>query len=119
MKTIVVLVLILILGPFAMAQDNDWMANPTQPSLLLYTEGLVAPTEVERSGIFRQTGQSLGAQFTALLEIPASPKSNVLLRASVGHRQDDVRTASAFLGAARLTNFTYSFGFGVRFLWDK
>lgn len=108
MKTILVLAALLFLACPVLAEDY-----PVRPSLLLMVEGQTADVEATRRGVFSATDNALSAGFNALLELPASPKSSILIKAGLGRRVDDVN-AFSYLGNARLTRNYASFGFGVR-----
>lgn len=116
MKTALFLTVFFVLTGFSCARSQDWSANPTKPSLLLLAEGQAGPSELVRSGIYRQTGTNIGFTLSGLLELPASATSNILIKGAFGHRQDDVAT-SRMLGPGSFSNYSYSFGFGVRFFW--
>lgn len=108
MKTSLVLAALLCLAVPALAGDY-----PVRPSLLMMVEGQTADVEAKRPGIYRSTDNALSAGFSALLELPASPKSSILIKAGLGRRVDDVN-AFSYLGAARITRNYANFGFGVR-----
>src|SRR5574342_597613 len=87
-KRLLLTAAVILFAQSLMAQD--WSQNPTRPSLLLFAEGIAGPGRLERTGIYSHTGTTLGASFSAALELPASNNSNILLKLGVGRRQDDV-----------------------------
>lgn len=110
MKAILLLTTLFLLAPPIQAQE------PPRPSLLLMVEGQTGQVEATRPGIYKNTDQTITGAFDALLELPASPKSSILIKAGLGRRVDDVN-AFTYLGNARITQNYANFGFGVRFFF--
>lgn len=108
MKAIFILTAMFLLAPPIQAQE------PIRPSLLLTVDGQTGQVEAARPGIYRNTDQTLTRTFNAVLELPASPNSSILIKAGLGRRVDDV-SAFTYLGNARITQNYATFGFGVRF----
>ena len=108
MKTVLALAALLCLASLIQAQER------LRPSLLLMVEGQTGMVEATRPGIYRTTDQNLTGGISAVLELPASPKSAILIKGGLGRRVDDVN-AFTYLGSARITQNYATFGFGVRF----
>lgn|SRR5574341_1183165 len=108
MKAILLLAVLFLLAPTLQAQES------LRPSLLFMVEGQTGNVEATRSGIYKNTDQTITGAFNALLELPAGPKSSILVKAGVGRRVDDI-SAFSYLGNARITQNYANFGFGVRF----
>lgn len=109
MKAILVLTALFLLAPPIQAEEP-------RPSLLLMVGGQTGQVEAARPGIYKNTDQTITGAFDALLELPASPKSSILIKAGLGRRVDDVN-AFTYLGNARITQNYANFGFGVRFFF--
>lgn len=108
MKAIFIPTILFLLAPPIQAQE------PVRPSLLLMVGGQTGQVTATRPGIYQNTDQTITGTFDALLELPASPKSSILIKAGIGRRADDVN-AFTYLGNARITQNYATFGFGVRF----
>lgn len=97
---------------------QDWSQNPTKPSILLLAEGQASFVNITRPAIYKTDEQGLAGRFSALFELPASNNSNILLKAAIGRRAEDTAPLLSW-GRARVTDWNFTFGFGVRFLLGK
>lgn len=107
---------LLALIPYG-ADAQDWSANPSQPSLLLLVSADVAKPDNQLFQPSRDTDLWRSTSFLALLEYPAAPKTNVIIRAAYTRQENN--TLAVARPTATGPKRVLSLGFGLRFLWGK